>query len=91
MVCLASLSGRPSDPFHYLGPHVEDDGSVLRAFLPDAEEVAIVELEIAPRKFQPHFGRHLFLNRRPQRLLPSKLDDPLGQLGDLGITAIEQT
>jgi hypothetical protein len=33
----AVIEGRPSDPFHYLGPHVDDDGSVVRVFLPDAE------------------------------------------------------
>jgi hypothetical protein len=31
----AVIEGRPSDPFHYLGPHVDDDGSVVRVFLPD--------------------------------------------------------
>jgi 1,4-alpha-glucan branching enzyme len=33
----AVIEGRPSDPFHYLGPHVEDDGSVVRILFPDTE------------------------------------------------------
>ena len=39
----AVIEGRHSDPFHYLGPHVEDDVPVVRVFLPDAEEVAVVD------------------------------------------------
>src|SRR5262249_60523769 len=38
----AVIEGRHSDPFHYLGPHVENDSSVVRVFLPDAEEVAVI-------------------------------------------------
>jgi 1,4-alpha-glucan branching enzyme len=39
----AVIEGRHSDPFHYLGPHVENDVSIVRVFLPDAEEVAVVD------------------------------------------------
>jgi 1,4-alpha-glucan branching enzyme len=39
----AVIEGRHSDPFRYLGPHVENDSSVVRVFLPDAEGVAIVD------------------------------------------------
>ena len=39
----AVIEGRHSDPFHYLGPHVEGDASLVRVFLPDAEGVAIVD------------------------------------------------
>jgi len=39
----AVIEGRHSDPFHYLGPHVEGDVSLVRIFLPDAEGVAIVD------------------------------------------------
>jgi 1,4-alpha-glucan branching enzyme len=38
----AVIEGRHSDPFHYLGPHFEGDVPVVRVFLPDAEDVAIV-------------------------------------------------
>src|SRR5437588_7554035 len=39
----AVIEGRHSDPFRYLGPHVEGDVPVVRIFLPDAEGVAIVD------------------------------------------------
>jgi 1,4-alpha-glucan branching enzyme len=39
----AVIEGRHSDPFHYLGPHVEGDVPLVRVFLPDAEGVAIVD------------------------------------------------
>ena len=35
----AVIDGRHADPFHYLGPHVEDDEPVVRVFLPDAAQV----------------------------------------------------
>src|SRR5262245_36216211 len=41
----AVIEGRHSDPFHFLGPHIEGDVSLIRVFLPDAEEVAIVDEE----------------------------------------------
>ena len=39
----AVIEGRHSDPFRYLGPHVEGDVRLVRIFLPDAEGVAIVD------------------------------------------------
>jgi 1,4-alpha-glucan branching enzyme len=39
----AVIEGRHSDPFHYLGPHVEGDVPVVRVFLPNAETVAVVD------------------------------------------------
>ena len=39
----AVIEGRHSDPFHYLGPHLTGDISVVRIFLPDAERVAVVD------------------------------------------------
>jgi 1,4-alpha-glucan branching enzyme len=39
----AVIEGRHSDPFHYLGLHVENDASVVRVYLPDAEEVTAVD------------------------------------------------
>src|SRR5258708_26946496 len=39
----AVIEGRHSDPFRYLGPHVENDSSVVRVFLPDAEGVAVID------------------------------------------------
>jgi 1,4-alpha-glucan branching enzyme len=39
----AIIGGYHSNPFDYLGPHVENDEPVVRVFLPDAARVAIVD------------------------------------------------
>jgi 1,4-alpha-glucan branching enzyme len=39
----AVIEGHHSDPFRYLGPHLEGNVPVVRVFLPDAERVAIVD------------------------------------------------
>ena len=39
----AIIQGRHSDPFRYLGPHMEDDQAVVRAFLPDASNVEAID------------------------------------------------
>jgi 1,4-alpha-glucan branching enzyme len=39
----AIVEGRHSDPFQYLGPHAEEDGPVVRVFLPDAAAVAVID------------------------------------------------
>ena len=39
----AVIEGRHSDPFHYLGWHLEGGTPVVRAFLPDASEVAAID------------------------------------------------
>jgi 1,4-alpha-glucan branching enzyme len=49
----AVIEGRHSDPFHYLGPHEEGDVSLVRVFLPDAEDVQIIDEQ----------GRHNGLQR----------------------------
>src|SRR5690349_23980041 len=36
------IAGRNADPFHYLGPHTENDHTVVRVFLPDANRVVAV-------------------------------------------------
>ena len=39
----AIVEGRHSDPFHYLGRHREDDRQVVRAYLPEASEVRVID------------------------------------------------
>jgi 1,4-alpha-glucan branching enzyme len=39
----AIIEGRHSDPFRYLGPHVENDHAVVRAFLPMASDVEAID------------------------------------------------
>jgi len=41
----AVIEGRHSDPFRYLGPHVEAAGAVVRVFLPNADAVTVVDDE----------------------------------------------
>lgn len=46
----AIVEGRHADPFHYLGPHSKDGETVLRAFLPGASSVHVVEKQSAPAR-----------------------------------------
>jgi 1,4-alpha-glucan branching enzyme len=39
----AVVEGRHPDPFHYLGRHTEDGGPVVRVFLPEAADVAVID------------------------------------------------
>ena len=39
----AIIDGRHSDPFHYLGPHRDDGRTVIRAFIPNAIEIAAID------------------------------------------------
>jgi 1,4-alpha-glucan branching enzyme len=39
----AIIEGTHADPFNYLGPHVENDAPVVRVFLPEAEEVRVLD------------------------------------------------
>ncbi len=39
---IAVIEARHADPFRYLGPHVEGDGTVVRAFIPDALDVTAI-------------------------------------------------
>jgi 1,4-alpha-glucan branching enzyme len=39
----AIVQGQHSDPFRYLGPHVENEQRVVRAFLPDATQVEALD------------------------------------------------
>jgi 1,4-alpha-glucan branching enzyme len=59
----AVIEGRHSDPFRYLGPHLEGDVPVVRVFLPDAERVAIVDEEGHERDLQRIHDIGLFEGR----------------------------
>jgi 1,4-alpha-glucan branching enzyme len=39
----AIVEGRHPDPFHYLGLHADGAGAVVRVFLPDAADVAVID------------------------------------------------
>ncbi|MCW5689671.1 MAG: 1,4-alpha-glucan branching enzyme, partial [Pseudolabrys sp.] len=38
----AIIEGRHADPFAYLGPHAENERTIVRAFLPNADRVAVI-------------------------------------------------
>ena len=60
------IAGRNADPFHYLGPHTENDHTVVRVFLPDASRV-----------FAISNGHERELERiDPAGLFAGPLDDP---------------
>jgi 1,4-alpha-glucan branching enzyme len=55
------IAGRHSDPFHYLGPHVEGGTWTVRVFLPDAGEVTAIEAGGRERPLTPVPGTALFV------------------------------
>jgi 1,4-alpha-glucan branching enzyme len=59
----AVIEGRHSDPFHYLGPHLEGDVPLVRVFLPDAERVAIVDEQGRERGLERIHDAGLFEGR----------------------------
>ena len=61
----AVIEGRHSDPFHYLGVHVEGDEPVVRAFVPDAEEVVAIDNEGHESELELVHEAGLFAGRLP--------------------------
>ena len=59
----AVIEGRHSDPFRYLGPHLEGDVPVVRVFLPDAEGVVVVDDHGHERNLQRIHDAGLFEGR----------------------------
>jgi len=59
----AVIEGRHSDPFHYLGPHVEGGVSLVRVFLPEAEGVAVVDAQGRERGLERIHDAGLFEGR----------------------------
>jgi 1,4-alpha-glucan branching enzyme len=57
------IEGRHSDPFRYLGPHLENDVPVVRVFLPDADGVVIVDAQGRERNLQRIHDAGLFEGR----------------------------
>ncbi|MGA7387009.1 MAG: 1,4-alpha-glucan branching enzyme, partial [Pseudolabrys sp.] len=60
------IAGRNADPFHYLGPHTEDDRTVVRVFLPEASRVFAISGE----------SEHELERIDPAGLFAGPLDDP---------------
>ena len=64
----AIVEGRHADPFHYLGPHSKDGKTVLRAFLPGASSVHVVEKQSAPARLALIHPAGLFEGSLPTSL-----------------------
>jgi 1,4-alpha-glucan branching enzyme len=61
----AIIEGRHSDPFHYLGRHMEKDVAVVRAFIPDAAEVRVVDEQGHESELDRIHDAGLFAGRLP--------------------------
>ncbi len=62
---LAVIGGYHADPFRYLGRHVENDRPVVRAFLPGAAEVAVIDPEHRETKLRRIDESGLFAGAGP--------------------------
>jgi 1,4-alpha-glucan branching enzyme len=61
----AIIEGRHSDPFRYLGRHMEKDVAVVRAFLPDAAEVSVIDEQGHESELDRIHDAGLFAGRLP--------------------------
>jgi 1,4-alpha-glucan branching enzyme len=61
----AIIEGRHPDPFHYLGRHMERDVPVVRAFLPNAEEVRVIDEQGHESELDRIHDAGLFAGRLP--------------------------
>jgi 1,4-alpha-glucan branching enzyme len=62
---LAIIGGYHADPFRYLGPHQEGGRPVVRAFLPGAEEVTVVDDDAPETELARVHQAGLFIGRVP--------------------------
>ena len=70
---LAVIGGYHADPFQYLGPHVEADRPVVRAFLPGARDVKVVDADDRERPLARIHDAGLFVGDIPAADAPYKL------------------
>ena len=66
----AIVEGRHADPFRYLGPHRENDRTVVRAFLPDAASVEAVDEKGGTAALERIHDAGLFAGAAAERLQP---------------------
>ena len=75
----AVIEGRHSDPFHYLGWHLQDETPTVRAFLPNASEVAAIDEEgratALPRVHDAGLFEGQLRSRRPRYRLRARFGD----------------
>jgi 1,4-alpha-glucan branching enzyme len=82
----AVIEGRHPDPFHYLGWHPDGETPTVRAFLPDAAEVAAIDEDgratVLPRIHDAGlFAGHL-QSRRPRYRLRARFGDRVIEMED---------
>ncbi len=65
---LAIIRGNHADPFRYLGLHEEDGHAVVRAFLPEADTVAVVDAEQNECKLTRLHHAGLFSGEVPRKV-----------------------
>jgi 1,4-alpha-glucan branching enzyme len=82
----AIIEGRHPDPFHYLGWHVEGETATVRAFLPNASEVAAIDEEGHVTDLQCVHEAGLFVgplaSARPRYRLRARYGDNVVELED---------
>ena len=66
---LAIIGGYHADPFRYLGLHEENGRLVVRAFLPHADEVAVVAADRHQSELERVHDAGLFTGEVPRGLL----------------------
>jgi 1,4-alpha-glucan branching enzyme len=83
---MAVIEGRHSDPFHYLGPHVENGQAVLRVFLADASAVTAIWSDGGESLLEQVHPSGLYQGDRPATLrtyrLRARFGDVIVELDD---------
>jgi 1,4-alpha-glucan branching enzyme len=75
----AIVEGRHSDPFHYLGRHQEDDQTVVRAFLPEASAVDVIDEHGATATLERVHDAGLFVGAMPNGSINYQLRAKYGE------------
>jgi 1,4-alpha-glucan branching enzyme len=82
----AVIEGRHSDPFHYLGWHPQGEAPIVRAFLPDATEVAAIDEEgratPLPRIHDAGLFAGQLRSRQPRYRLRARFGDRVVEMED---------
>jgi 1,4-alpha-glucan branching enzyme len=82
----AIIEGRHADPFHYLGPHQENDRTIVRAFLPDAANVDAIDDNGAATALERVHDSGLFVgalaNGSPRYQLRARYGDNVVEIED---------
>src|SRR5262249_60162675 len=75
---LAILHRRHSDPFHYLGRHREDGYDVVRVYLPEADDVEVIDDRGHATRLKALHRDGLFAGQLPEQTSAYKLKARFG-------------